>query len=197
VARGAGQAQGAAAGFVLRLRQAGIPYFILEPDPSVAARLTGEGLAVIAGENDGRATYDRLASAEARLLLANCKDTTNTNITLTVREVAPALPIVAIVEEEASVDILELSGATHVLSLKSQLGQYLASRVSAGSPEAHGVGAAGDLQIAELPARDTAYVGQTVRDIGLRKHTASASSASGSAAGSCRPIPKPPSARTR
>jgi voltage-gated potassium channel len=160
-----------AAGLVARLRQADIPYYILEPDPAVAARLTGEGLAVIAGENDGRATYDRLASADARMLLANCEDTTNTNITLTVREVAPALPIVAIVEEDASVDILELSGATHVLPLKSQLGQYLASRVSAGSPEAHVVGTVGDLQIAELPARDTAYVGQTVRDIGLRKHT--------------------------
>jgi voltage-gated potassium channel len=160
-----------AAGLVERLSAADIPYVIVEPDPATAARLSGEGLAIVAGNNDGRATYDRLDARAARMLLANCEDTVNTNITLTAREAAPTLPIVAIVEEDASVDILELSGATHVLPLKSQLGQYLASRVSAGTPEAHVVGSVGDLQIAELPARDTPYVGQTVRDIGLRKRT--------------------------
>lgn len=160
-----------AAGLVGRLKQAGITYYVLEPDPTVAARMTGEGLAVVAGDNDGRATYDRLEAASARLLLANSEDTTNTNITLTAREVAPELPIIATVEEDGSVEILQLAGATHVLPLKAQLGQYLASRVSAGTPEAHVVGSVGDLQIAELPARDTPFVGQTVRDIGLRKRT--------------------------
>ena len=160
-----------ATGLVARLRHAGIPYFVLEPDPTVAARMTGEGLAVITGESDGRATYERLAAVSARLLLANSEDTTNTNITLTAREVAPTLPIVATVEEDGSVEILQLSGATHVLPLKAQLGQYLASRVSAGTPEAHVAGSVGGLQIAELPARDTPFVGQTVRDLGLRKRT--------------------------
>ena len=160
-----------AAGLVARLRQADIPYFILEPDPTTAARMTGEGLAVIAGESDGRVTYERLCSTSARLLLANSDDTTNTNITLTAREVAPSLPIVATVEGDGSVEILELSGATHVLPLKAQLGQYLASRVAAGMPEAHVVGSVGDLQIADLPARDTPYVEQSVRDIGMRKQT--------------------------
>jgi Trk K+ transport system NAD-binding subunit len=160
-----------AAGLVGRLRHANIPYFILEPDPTIAARMAGEGLSVIAGDNDGRATYERLSSTSARLLLANCEDTTNTNITLTAREVAPSLPIVATVEEDGSVEILELSGATHVLPLKAQLGQYLAGRVAAGTPEAHVVGSVGDLQIAELPARDTPYVDKTVRDIGLRRQT--------------------------
>ena len=160
-----------AVGLIERLRAAQIPYFVLEPDPTQAARLVGEGVSVVAGENDGRATYDRIETARARLLLANCEDTVNTNITLTAREVAPSVPIVAVVEEEASVDILELSGATRVLPLKSQLGEYLASRVSAGRAEAHVVGALGELQIAELPARDTPFVGKTVRDTGLRRQT--------------------------
>ena len=160
-----------ATGLIDRLRTAQIPYFVLEPDTTQAARLTGEGVSVIAGENDSRATYEQLEAASALLLLANCEDTTNTNITLTSREVAPSLPIVAIVEEEASVDILQLSGATRVLPLKSQLGEHLANRVATGAAEAHVVGSIGELQIAELPARDTPFVGTTIREIGLRRQT--------------------------
>jgi Trk K+ transport system NAD-binding subunit len=126
---------------------------------------------VLAGENDSRQTYECAAAAAARLVLANCEDTTNTNITLTVREIAPEVPIVTLVEEQDSVDILELSGATCVLALKHQLGAYLANRIDAGRPEAHVVGEFGRLQIAELPAHDTPYVGVRVRDTKLRQQT--------------------------
>ena len=68
-------------------------------------------------------------------------------------------------------DILELSGATSVLPLKHQLGDYLANRVDAGRPEAHVVGEFRGLQIAELPAHDTPFVGKTVRDTQLRQQT--------------------------
>ena len=104
------------------------------------------------------------------MLLANCEDTTNTNITITAREIAPDLPIVAIVEEEDSIDVLQLSGATTVLPLKHQLGEYLANRADTGS-DAHVIGAYRGLQIAELPARDTILAGQTVRDTRLRERT--------------------------
>ena len=46
----------------------------------------------------------------------------NTNITLTVRQVAPDVPIAVLAEEHASVDLLELSGATSVIPLKEKLG---------------------------------------------------------------------------
>jgi len=160
-----------ATSLIERLRREHVPYFVIERDPTVAARLAGDGISVIAGDNDSRLTYERLATSTARLLLANCEDTTNTNITLTAREIAPDLPVVAIVEEEDSVDILELSGATTVLPLKHQLGAYLASRVHAGRPEAHVVGSYRELQIAELPARDTPFAGITVRDTRLRERT--------------------------
>lgn len=160
-----------AAGLIDRLRSAEIPYFVIEPDVARAARLVGEDVRVIAGESDGRLTYERLRASAARLLLANCADTTNTNITLTAREVAPAVPIVAIAEEEDSIDILKLSGATTVLPLKSQLGEYLANRVAAGRAEAHVVGGVRELRIAELPARDTPFAGTTVRDTHLRQRT--------------------------
>jgi Trk K+ transport system NAD-binding subunit len=104
-------------------------------------------------------------------VLANCEDTTNTNITLTVREVAPELAIATIIEEQDSMDILELSGATTVLPLKQQLGDYLANRVAAGPPEAQVIGEFRRLQIAELPARDTPFVDKIVRETRLRQQT--------------------------
>jgi voltage-gated potassium channel len=78
---------------------------------------------------------------------------------------------VALAEEEDSVEILSLSGATTVLPLKRQLGEYLANRVDAGRAEAHVVGSLGELQIAELAARDTPFSGSTVRDTRLRERT--------------------------
>lgn len=160
-----------ASGLIDRLRAENIPHLIVEPDPTRAAQLMSEGYSVIAGENDARATYEGARAGAARLILANCEDTTNTNITLTVRESAPDVPLVAIVEEEEAVDVLDLSGATTVLPLKHQLGQYLANRVDAGRAEAHVIGGFGGLQIAEIPARDTPFLGLSVRDTRLRERT--------------------------
>jgi voltage-gated potassium channel len=158
-------------GLVERLKTEHILYYVIEPDPTTAARLIGDGISVIAGANDSRATYELTNAIDARMLLANCEDTANTNITITAREIAPHLPIVAIVEEEDSVDVLQLSGATTVLPLKHQLGEYLATRVNTGDSDAHVVGAYRGLQIAELPARDTSLAGQTVRETRLREKT--------------------------
>ena len=160
-----------ASGLVERLRTEHIPYYVIEPDPTKAARMVGEGISVIAGDNDSSATYRRANAADASMLLANCEDTVNTNITITAREIAPELPLTAIVEEEESVEILQLSGATTVLPLKQQLGEYLANRVDTGASDAHVIGAYRGLQIAELPARDTSFAGRTVRETRLRETT--------------------------
>jgi Trk K+ transport system NAD-binding subunit len=160
-----------AAALVERLEAENIPYVVIEPDPARAGQLFGDRVRVLAGENDNRLTYERAAAPAARMVLANCEDTTNTNITLTVREIAPALAVVTIVEEEESVDILELSGATAVLPLKHQLGDHLANRVDTGTPEAHVVGEFRGLQIAELPAHDTPFVARTIRETRLRQLT--------------------------
>jgi Trk K+ transport system NAD-binding subunit len=160
-----------ASGLVERLAAAGIPYFIVEPDPARAARFVSDDLSVIAGENDSRITYERLQTPAARLVVANCEDTTNTNITLTVREVAPDVHVAAVVEEDDSVDILQLSGATTVLPLKRQLGESLANRVETGRAEAHVIGSFHGVQIAEFPVRDTLLAGALVRDTRLRELT--------------------------
>jgi len=160
-----------AVGLVERLRAAEIPYFVVEPDPARAARFVAEGIWVVAGEHDSRTTYERLQTASARLVVANCEDTVNTNITLTVREVAPDVHLAAVAEEEDSIDILELSGATTVLPLKRQLGESLANRVDTGRAEAHVIGEFRGVQIAELPAHGTPFAGHPVRDTRLRERT--------------------------
>src|SRR5688572_31175005 len=63
-----------AVGLIERLRTERIPYYVIEPDPTRAATMVGEGMSVITGDNDSSATYQRMNAAAARLLLANCED---------------------------------------------------------------------------------------------------------------------------
>ncbi len=160
-----------AAALVARLGAENIPYFIIENDPAVAARLVDDGVSAILGDQDSRSTYEQLQVRSARLVIANDSDEANANITLTVREAAPDVPVAAIVEEVDAVDILQLSGATRVLPLKQRLGESLANRADTGGAGAHVIGAVGDVQIAELPAGDTPFVGLTLRETRLRERT--------------------------
>ena len=154
-----------------RLGAEGVSCYTIEPDPARAADLARKGVQVVAGDNDSRLTYERLRTDRARFVFANGTDTENTNITLIAREVAAGVRVVAVAEEEHSIDILELSGADNVLPLKKQLGEYLANRVHTGRAEAHVVGSIRNLQIAEFPAGGTSFAGSTIRDTHLRKRT--------------------------
>lgn len=158
-----------ALGLIPRLQTNGIPYTVIEPDPARSAQLAGDGVSVITGEIDSADTYRAAGAGRARMLVVNREDTTNTNITLTAREVSAGLPIAAIAESEDSVDILQLSGATHALPVKAQLGEYLAQRVDVGRVEAHVVGGYRDLLIAEVPVRHTPFAGIEVRQTRLRE----------------------------
>lgn len=158
-----------AEGLIERFANDTTRYYVLEPDPIRAAALRNEGVSVVTGEPDNPDTHRALHADHARLVLANMEDTTNTNVTLTVREVAPDVPIVAIASAIESIDVLELSGATRVLPLKQWLGQQLANRVNALSAQSHEVGRFEDLIIAEIPVRNTPLAGKTIRETRLRE----------------------------
>jgi Trk K+ transport system NAD-binding subunit len=157
-----------ARGLVDRLRSLGIPHFVIESDPTVAGALHSDGISVVLGEYDSRPTYAALHADRARLVFANVDDAGNTNVTLTVREQAPDVPVAALIEDEESTDVLELSGATCTLPIKQRLGEHLAARVAAGHIHAHVVGRFRDLLIAEFPVRNTPLAGRTIRDTNLR-----------------------------
>lgn len=152
-----------------RLRYAKIPYYILEADLAVAAQLHGDRVPVVAGDPHAAPTWESLRVARARAVVANLGDPENTNIVLTVRHLAPDVDVIATAEHDDSIDILELSGSTHVLPVKRRLGEHLANRVNAGHAEVHTIGRYRDLVIGEFPVHRTPLVGRTLRDLALRK----------------------------
>jgi Trk K+ transport system NAD-binding subunit len=160
-----------APGLIARLERSNIPYALIQPDPSVASEWFTEGLSVVVGEIDDQETYRRLRADQARLVLANRDDIVNTNIALTVREAAPDVPVAAVADNEDAIDILELSGATHVLPLKRWLGEQLANRINTQRAGLHIIGEYEDLKIAELPVHRTPLSGHTIRETQLREKT--------------------------
>jgi voltage-gated potassium channel len=158
-----------APGLVSRLSAQQIPHVVIEPDPEIATRLHQEKVPVVLADREDRLTYEAVGACRARLLLANVDDIHNTNIALTVREVAADLPIVAIADQQDSVDILEMAGASQVVHLKQRLGEQLAIRVNAGHAQTHVIGSYQSLLIAEFPAHRTPLAGKTVRETRLRE----------------------------
>ncbi len=158
-----------APGLIRRMERREIPYCVIEPDPERGARMEEDGLSVVVGERDSQETYAGLNLPEARLVVANDEDTVNTNVTLTVREISDEVPVAALAASEDSVDILELSGADHVLPLKKRLGEQLANRVHPGPTHAHVVGSVEGLLVAELPVHGSPLVGRTLQELGLRE----------------------------
>lgn len=155
---------------IRRLKRNDIPYVLIEPDPTVAAERHADGLSVVTGEVDDTSTYKAIQAHQARLVLANQSDMVNANIALTLSEIAPEVPVAAIAEDEDSIDVLELSGADHVLPLKRWLGEQLANRVNARHAELHPIGEYKDLVLAELPVQNTPLAGTTIRETKLREH---------------------------
>lgn len=152
-----------------RLELAHVRHFVLETDPTVAANLHADGVPVITGDPQAVATWRAVGIDKARAVVANLSDASNTNVVLTVRAIAPDVPIIATADEEDSVDLLELSGATHVLAVKQRLGEQLANRVNAGHAEVHQLGQYRNLVIGEFPVHRTPLVGRSLRDLALRR----------------------------
>jgi Trk K+ transport system NAD-binding subunit len=158
-------------GLADRLALLNIPYFVIEPDPVRATDLHVEGIPVVRGELDERATYESARIAEARAVLASLDDATNTSIILTAREACPSAQVLALAENEESIDLLEMAGASHVLPIKQRLGEQLANRVEASRCSAHVIGRFETLLIAEFPVYRTPLAGRTLLEAQLRQIT--------------------------
>lgn len=125
---------------VERLRHYQRPYVLLTPDIRQALELIDQGYQVVGGELDDPEAYRRLRVAQAAMVVANNDDMKNTNITFTVREVSPTVPIVTTADLDESIDILQLAGRTHVFQFMKMLGQALARRALGVSPRANVIG---------------------------------------------------------
>lgn len=152
------------------LRRARIPYVLLVGDLNEALKLHDEGFRVMVGDVDDRETYLAARVERASMVVAAQRDTTNTNIAFTVREISSSVSILAIASSPSSVDILHLAGCNQVLQLGEMLGQALSRRVLGRDAKSHVVGEFGDLLIAEAAAAGTPLVGRTLEDIRLNEH---------------------------
>lgn len=156
---------------VARLRRFHYDYVILVPDVQQGLDLLDQGYKVVVGETDNPETFVRLRITEAAMVVAMSNDMVNTNTIFTIREVAPQVPIVANAEIEASVDILQLAGATYVFQFMRMLGDILSRRILGASTQSNAIGRFGDLIIVEAPVMRTRLVGRTIHDCGLREAT--------------------------
>ncbi len=152
-----------------KLSQEKIPYYIIESDPEVALRRHDNNIPVILGEWDNEETFAMVNIQNAKLVLVNRNDTENTKIILTIRHIAPDVPIVAIANENEAIHVLQLSGADHVLPVKRWLGSQLANRVNAQHAKSHPIGQYENLLIAELAVHNTPLVNKTIRETNLRQ----------------------------
>ncbi len=159
------------AALIPMLKKYGHPYLILCPNSAEAGELHDMGIEVGVGELDDPETYRKMRLDRAAMLITNRDDTLNTNITFTAREFAPKVPIIATSNSHTGRDMLELAGASLVLRSDEAMAQALTRRVLGKNGEAHAIGESHGLIIAEAHAANTALVGQTIAQSGIRKHS--------------------------
>lgn len=156
-----------AAALIRKLEQYGYGYVLLCAEMDEAMRLHDQGVRVVLGHLDDPQTYVNARADKAALVATTQNDVINTNVTFTVRQVCPSLPVVATAARAISIDILDRAGATHVLHLGEMMGKALARCMVGGDALTHVVGGVDDLLIAEANAQRTPLVGKTLRENAL------------------------------
>lgn len=159
------------AALVDRCVQAEVPYVLIVDDVDEVMRLHDEGYRVVLGDFDDPTTYRNVGVDRAAMVVATRNDRSNTNIAFTVREIAPEITIVASANASASVDVLEIAGANHVVQLGEILGRAMAARSLGADGRTHVIGDFAGLKIAEAAVAHTELVGRSLADLGLRART--------------------------
>lgn len=151
-----------------RAEQAKVPYVVLVEDVDAAGRFHDEGRRVMVGPLDDPATYRSARVDQAAMVIATRSDPANTNIAFTVREITPDVEILATANSSASIDILQIAGADHVLQLGEILGSAMASRTLGIGGTSHVIGDFAGLKIAEAGLVGTEMVGRSLGELALR-----------------------------
>ncbi|TVR19814.1 MAG: potassium channel protein [Balneolaceae bacterium] len=156
---------------IRKLNSYKIDYIILEPDLQKAVDLSDQGYKVANLDPTDYDTYSNINIYNARMVVAASSDTINTNVTFTVKEFNPAIKVVATAAYGDSVDILQLSGADHVVQLGEILGRALARRTLGGNARVHVIGHIDELVIGEATAQETPLIGKTLQESRIRETT--------------------------
>jgi len=151
---------------IRRLEKYGYRYALLVSDVDEALRLHDRGVDVLLGDLDDPDTWARARVENAALVATTSSDVVNTSVAFTVRQAATKVPIVALANDEASVDIMKLAGSDFVLRLGDMMGQAFARRTVGGDAMSHIIGQFDGLLIAEATAHRTPIVGKTLQENG-------------------------------
>jgi len=148
---------------IARAKRAKTPTVVLVDDPFEAVRLKDEGYQAMVGPLDSPMTYRRAGVDRAVMVVSAQADTTNTNVTFTVRAVSEDVTIAVTADKKPSVDVLKLAGADQVVQLSSTLGTGLASRVLGTTGRCHVIDSIGETLVAEAAVQGTPLVGFTLQ----------------------------------
>ena len=148
-----------------------IDYAILEPDLQKAIDLSELEYRVLNLDPTDQDTYNNISINNAAMVVASGPDTVNTNVTFTVKEFNPNVPVVALAAYPDSVDILQLAGANQVIQTGQILGRSLARRTLGGNARVHVIGHIDELVIGEATAQETPLIGKTLMESKLRETT--------------------------
>lgn len=152
-----------------KLTQFGYPFVLIVENLKEALRLHDMNFPVILGSLDEEETFRNACIEEAAMLVATDDDIRNVNIAFRARDASPSLPIVCTCTRDASEDILNLAGSSHVIKSSQQMGSFLARRICFTDNFTHLIGSFEEVQIAEVNIHGTPLVGQHLRDANLRQ----------------------------
>ncbi len=154
---------------IRRIESLQVDHVLLIPTAEEAQPLIDRGFRVAVGNLDDPETWRRAGVERASMVLVTGSDISNSAIAFAVREVTPSVTIVTTAQREATVDVLQLAGATHVLRLEHMMGEAFARRVLGGDSNAHVFGHVEGLLIAEAAAGGTPMIGKNLAELALRQ----------------------------
>lgn len=147
---------------------------IVESDVDRATELHETGRPVVHRDADAIEGLEAARLSDARTLVADVDDRTNTSIVLTAREIARDVQVISIVEDPEREHYHRLAGADTVITPRVLLGESLAAKVTTSISTELGdvIEIAADFELAELPVhRDSDLVGRTIAESEIRERT--------------------------
>lgn len=159
-----------ASNLVVKLQLTNCPFIFIEQDVKKAESLHNAGLPVVYGDLSDKETYKKVNIDSAKMVYTNQSDVVNSHVALTVRGISD-IPIIALAEVKASVDILQFAGCNYVLPVKEILGKYLVNRCMAGRIHTNPIGSFGKLKIVEFPVLGTPFFGKKLSELKIREIT--------------------------
>jgi Trk K+ transport system NAD-binding subunit len=156
---------------ITKLRQYNYEYVLVIADLDEALQLHDQGLHIVHGDLDNPSTYRKVHVDQAALVTITSKDTVNTSVAFTVRDISEKVPIITTANSVASVDILELAGSSHVIQLGQQMGRFLGRMATGVDSMSHVIGKVEGLMFAEAGIGGTPLVDKTLKETRLREIT--------------------------